>query len=97
MQILGMAMHIAAFTKCTNYEFRDGMGLRMGNGISPCFFFFAFSTPKHATSLQPHMKVTHPLFILVATMGKVNTSLTPIVLLIAFPSLYSVFIQRLPV
>ena len=23
-----------------NVEFRDGMGLRLGNGISPCFFTF---------------------------------------------------------
>jgi len=23
-----------------NVEFRDGMGLRLGNGISPCFFAF---------------------------------------------------------
>ena len=31
-----------------NVEFRDGMGLRRGNGISPCFLTFLWSGVRQA-------------------------------------------------
>ena len=40
-----------------NLEFRDGMGPRLGNGISPCFFvFFCFKEKFFASAFRERMK-----------------------------------------
>ena len=54
-----------------------GIRWQMTFPLFPCF-----QHPQAPSCLQPYMKVTHPLFILVDTMRKVNTPMTLIILLI---------------